>query len=466
MPNDGVPLIKQDGVTASERYLHALCTRSFLSLWSYPGVFRDQGVATGNGKEVCDLLVVFGEHVIFFSDKDCAFPDCEDLRLAWKRWFKKAIEKSADQIWGAERWIRTQAARLFLDRACTQRFPLELPPPADMKFHRIVVAHGVADRIQREYVGSGSLMIDTSVVGEDHYADDCDPFVVGDLDPSRGLVHVFDDVTLNAMLGHLDTITDFVNYLSKKEAAFRSGVVFLAHGEEDVLAQYSSELNANEEHDIIVPPGTTHAAFKPGKWSELLASPEYARQQAANRVSYLIDEIIERFGGHILGRTSIVLRGSETIADQEFAVRKLASTSRTVRRMLGRSLVEIYNNSQPHKNLTRVCQPPRPGHPFYVLHLMYHPPEIEDETYREMRLYILQAYCMGIKLRYPHAQSALGLATETKDAASHSEDIVYVDFSDWPPERHAEIEEVCSTLGILTNTTPQFNSTEHEYPHE
>jgi hypothetical protein len=463
-PGEEVRLVKQDGVTDSERYLHALCTRSFLSLWSYPGVFRDQGVATGNGKEVCDLLVVFGEHVIVFSDKDCAFADCDDVRLAWRRWFKKAIQKSAEQTWGAERWIRTQTSRLFLDRACTQAFPLDLPPITDMKFHRIVVAHGVASRIQQLHGGSGSLVIDTSVIGRQHFADDCEPFVIGDLDPNRGFVHVFDDVTLDVILGHLDTILDFVNYLSKKEAAFRSGVVFAAAGEEDVLAQYASDLNTNQEHDIVVPAEVTHAVFKPGKWAELLDSPEYERQQRANCVSYLIDELIERFGGHILGRTSIVLPGSETVSEQEFAVRILASTCRTVRRMLGRSLMEIYERSQPGKNLTRVCQPPRPGHPYYVLHLMHHPPEMHDDQYRECRRFVLQAYCVGIKLRFPDAQSAFGLATETQHATTHSEDIVYVDFKDWTPELQAQAEEDCTKLGILRNTTPQFNGKENEYP--
>src|SRR5438477_13146594 len=53
-----------EGVTAAERYLAELCRRSFLSLWSYPAVFRDQGHRGGNGdgKEVCDLLVVFENH--------------------------------------------------------------------------------------------------------------------------------------------------------------------------------------------------------------------------------------------------------------------------------------------------------------------------------------------------------------------------------------------------------------------
>jgi hypothetical protein len=54
------PVQPAEGVTDAERYLAKLCRRSFLSLWSYPGVFRDQG----GGKEVCDLLVVFDNHII------------------------------------------------------------------------------------------------------------------------------------------------------------------------------------------------------------------------------------------------------------------------------------------------------------------------------------------------------------------------------------------------------------------
>jgi hypothetical protein len=56
--NGGEELVRAEGVTDSERYLGRLCEHSFLSLWSYPGVFRDQGRRDrrGDGKEVCDLL--------------------------------------------------------------------------------------------------------------------------------------------------------------------------------------------------------------------------------------------------------------------------------------------------------------------------------------------------------------------------------------------------------------------------
>jgi len=48
-----------------------------------PGQAKDKG----DGKELCDLLVVFEKHILIFSDKDCRFNDAVDLKLAWSRWF-------------------------------------------------------------------------------------------------------------------------------------------------------------------------------------------------------------------------------------------------------------------------------------------------------------------------------------------------------------------------------------------
>jgi hypothetical protein len=232
---------RRDGLTSTERYLKRLCDRSFLSLWSYPGVYRDQGRpgVSGDGKEVCDLLVVSERHIIIFSDKDCTFPNSGDLELDWKRWFKRAIHKSAEQIWGAERWIKTYPQRLFLDPACTQPFPIDLPSPSEVKFHRILVAHGVSERCKDALGGSGSLMIAPSILGDMHYASNKDngiPFAIGQIGPTKGYIHVFDDTTLGIVMGMLDTITDFVTYLTKKEDFIQSDQLIIAAGEEDLLA--------------------------------------------------------------------------------------------------------------------------------------------------------------------------------------------------------------------------------------
>jgi hypothetical protein len=79
----------------SEAVLADLCHRSFLSLWSYPNPYRSNGLQThGEGKELCDLPVIFGQQVIIFSDKSCAFPSSSELiRALDQRSFKTPAEK-------------------------------------------------------------------------------------------------------------------------------------------------------------------------------------------------------------------------------------------------------------------------------------------------------------------------------------------------------------------------------------
>jgi hypothetical protein len=139
-------IVRPIGSTASERYLAKLADRSFLNLWSYPNVFIDKRVrGKGDGKELCDLLVICGEHVLIFSDKTVEWPVGDDVNLSWRRWYRRAIEKSADQIRGAARWMAQFPDRIFLDRACTTPLPLRLPPLDRRKVHGIVVANGAAD---------------------------------------------------------------------------------------------------------------------------------------------------------------------------------------------------------------------------------------------------------------------------------------------------------------------------------
>jgi hypothetical protein len=53
------PIVRGSGATPSEKYLARLADRSFLNLWSYPNTFIDKRVrGKGDGKELCDLLVV------------------------------------------------------------------------------------------------------------------------------------------------------------------------------------------------------------------------------------------------------------------------------------------------------------------------------------------------------------------------------------------------------------------------
>jgi hypothetical protein len=152
------PVAKSAPVTLSERYLETLSARSFLSLWSYPRIFRDQH----SGKEICDLLVVFHDNVIIFSDKHCVYKNTGRPSVDWTRWYKKAIAESAHQVWGAERWINQNPERLFLDQRCQRPFPLVIGE--GVRFYRITVAHGA--EVYAKAFGRAGLLIDARIIGD------------------------------------------------------------------------------------------------------------------------------------------------------------------------------------------------------------------------------------------------------------------------------------------------------------
>ena len=81
------------------------------------------------------------------------------------------MRDSAKQAKGAERWITQFPDRIFLDRRCKNRFPINLPPPEERVIHRVVVARGAA-KACREYVpgSSGSLIIRPVITGDQHWS--------------------------------------------------------------------------------------------------------------------------------------------------------------------------------------------------------------------------------------------------------------------------------------------------------
>ncbi len=330
---------------------------------------------------------MFGDDVIVFSDKDCAFPDSGDPVLDWRRWFKRAVWKAAEQAWGAERWIRTHPDRLYLDPDCTEPFPLDLPPPDRARFHHVVVAHNAVEPCRRYYGGgSGSFIINNQVVGDDHYADPglaAGPFVVGDLDPRKGFVHVFEDASLNVLLSTLDTVADFTAYLRKKEHALRSGLSVMVPGEEELLARYLANLDADGDHGFDVPDNFTGFSMDEGRWARFSRSPERHAQREADRVSYVWDTLIERFNGHIIGGRYYHAT-DPTPRVRERIIRFLAAESRFRRRFLGRSIRDLvlkHPKDRVDWKAARVIPPRQPGEPHYVF-LVFDPTVLLQERRR------------------------------------------------------------------------------------
>ena len=280
-------LEKKNGFNESERYLANLCNKSFLNLWSYTNIYTNEGKKSvnGDGKEICDLLVVFDKHVIIFSDKDIGFKDTGNIKVDWSRWVKKAVLKSANQLYGAESWIKDRPDRLFLDKKCTTPFPLEIPSKQEIKIHRIAVAKNASQRFSKLAGGSGSLIINPGISGNEHFEH---PFMIGHPVANKSFIHVFDDVALDIILTELDTISDFVDYIEKKEKFISSGQLASAAGEEEILAHYLMSAHSGKEPGFYIEENQKAVIFE-GHYESLKSLPQYKRGKKEDKISYFWD---------------------------------------------------------------------------------------------------------------------------------------------------------------------------------
>lgn len=459
------PIHKAQGVTPSERYLNSLCEKSFLSLWSFPSIFRDQK-SKGNreGKELCDMVVVFDEHILIFSDKHCLFPASEDLGLDWKRWYKRAIHKSAEQAWGAERWLRDHPDRVYLDRACTERFPLPIPSNESAKYHLIVIANGCEDRCKAKFGGTGSLMFN-SMLGRQGIAGELssEPFTVGDLDPSRTFVHVLTEYTLDILLQTLDTISDFVSYLERKEDLIRSDIAVFAPGEEDLLAFYLMHMNEKGKHDFAIGGNFKGIFLEEGFWEEFCNRPERKEQLRLNSISYFWDDLIERFAHHALNATQYYASHIE-LSGTEICLRFMAREPRLARRLIVKGFIDLYTNTPDGMRRNRYFKPLNEKEPFYVFLSLPQPDYLTYEQYREGRFSLLKACCMVIKYKFPEALDIVGIAFHPiRPNVGSSEDLLYLDARAWSDELNDEAAQLHHDLGIFTSITT-YNVHEEEYP--
>ena len=461
-----MPLFRSVGTTPSERYLARLCNHTFLSLWSYPNVFRDQGrnAGKGDGKELCDLLVVFGSDVIIFSDKSCEFPDSGDLVIDWCRWYRRSITSSIRQVYGAERWLREAPDHLYIDARCTQRLPFPLSDLGSARFHRVVVALNSADRCRRERGGNGGLAIVPNLVGPCH-TDPADPkfrpFAIGQVDPTHGFVHVFDDAALDAVLKNLDTVSDFVGYLRKREALVVSGRLDSAPSEEDLLAAYLRHVD-DHGHAFALPPDGSALVIPRDNWTSLASNPRYIAKKLADKPSYVWDSIIEEFTKHTLGAT-LILDSHTSVAGNERLYRIMAAESRLGCRVLANALRGILLSvpkGQIGMRTTMSNDAPDTGYVFVAMSNMGMP----EDQFRLYRRAYLADYCLIVASKCRQFRSVVGLATEAGLGGKKcSHDLVYIDAGEWTEEMEADAQETQKRTGLFVRTTAKHIH-DQEYP--
>lgn len=390
----------------SEEVVARICRRNFLALWSYPNPLRD------DKKELCDALVVCHPTVIIFSVKEIPYTEHDDPAVALERWHRRAIGASVRQIYGAERWLQKASHVIRHDG----RQGLMLPPLAERVVHRVAIALG----------GKGEVPIVSKDFG-------------------KGFVHTYDEVSLDQVLGELDTITEFVEFLRATEQLLKTTTV-LSGTTADLLAMYiSNQRSFPSNHDVILLDGDL--------WNGFSQRPEVKARKEADRVSYAWDHVLDVFAEDVLEGRMIL---NSDMAETEGALRLMAKESRFNRRILGMAFDGFMQNAAEGKMAARYCK--SPSGVAYVFVARPH------EFPRETRMQELALRCHVVRGLLQDVTQVVGIATERPvPGKGFSLDLQLLEIPEWTKEHQVQLELIQRDLHYFVNPAITKGS-EDEFP--
>lgn len=433
---------KSEGLTESEALLASLSEQTFFALWIYPNLFKKAA------KEMIDLMVVFRNDVLLFSDKSCAYPETDNPELDWKRWYSRAIAKSAHQVQQAERWLRNQPTRIFLDAKATEPLPIDLPPPGTLKIHRICVATGAAGHCRRA-TGQPMLGLDFTATGDEA------PLRIGTVPEAHGFLHVFDADSLALAMRELDTISDFVEYLNAKADLVAGGKFKGAPTEADLLAYYL-------HHGRTFPDAQQDFVLQPNLWRQVEAQQPFREGRELNRRHRLWDQLIDRVTRLYLAE-ELQFGNETTMSDHERLVRVMASESRFYRRILSQAIEDRAERASG--GWIGSILPSQDPNVLYVLLMGPGARRDQYEEYRTQRSQELVLRCYAAKAARLQPRFIVGIGLDAPGGDGSSEDLVYLDTVDWTAEEAQKAEDIRRDLGYFVDGKMQEQLLDvEEYP--
>jgi len=260
------------------------------------------------------------------------------------------------------------------------------------------------------------------------------PLMWGDF--GKGFVHFFDEISLNIIMKELDTITDFVNYLSRKEYLYssRDQAEFLIEGgEEDLLAFYlTNDESFDTKADLI--------SLDSDLWSTLKLSKEYSNWRSFIARSEFWDNMIELL---IKDYRDGTLFGHTEYENFDLLIRTMAKESRASRAELSDAFADFYRNPKTRARFARASS--GVGYVFLTTK--------RDEE-REFRRDELIGRSLIVRKYMADTRIVIGIATEKNDGKQeYSFDHVYLDFISFPKEWDKKVEELVKDTGWFKQLT-------------
>jgi len=387
-------------LTQSEKFVYDLSRRSFFKLWTHLSPIGKKG------KELCDCLIVCGDHIIIISVKEIEYKDTGDV-TGFERWMKNAIDKSVSQILGAERWLDKQ-------KIIKCRNGRTISIPTNPKFHRIAVALG----------GKGET-----------------PLKWGSF--KGKFVHAFDELSIIPIFTFLDTITDFINFLSQSENIYKRediNIYFAGSGVEDLLALYIS--NNYSFDPIFKYDGSVSLMLDGNIWNSFSKSDEYLELKKTLEPSYFWDKLIDFFSDDLLTDGMFEFQ-SKKKTHNELAFIEMAKQPRWYRLNLGEALLEFMFAKEP-----RIASRLVEGYDNSIFVFLF-----GESANREQRANELLLRCYVARSLYKEHKIIVGISFDRPGTSEigYSSEFVYLNMPDWSNIEQTKAKLIQKEFGFFKN---------------
>ena len=254
-------------------------------------------------------------------------------------------------------------------------------------------------------------------------------------------VHIFNEEFTKIILNELDTISDFVEYLDKKEALIDTNKNFLIiGGEKELLAFY---LFNNRSFDRFS--NADHIIIEEGSWDRLQNKPEYIAKKKVDETSYMWDGMISR--AH-----------ESSSKEYEFVARELARPNRVQRRFLAKAFLSAWieaNESKDISSYRRILISDNMTYCFLF--------QDDNDPSREKRKDHLGTICFIARGKCKENKIVIGIATEKKIKETCSYDFCMLFLPEWNDELQKSAEEIQNKYKIFLKSSIHYIR-EEEYP--
>lgn len=380
----------------AEEFVFELAENTFLTDWCYPNPLLP------NGKELCDLLVVFDDVLIIWQIKDLKLDENNNYSTG-------EVKKNMQQLLTAK------------NRLLLHKMPIELDNPRRGKelFD--------ASKIKQTYLIS-ALLGD----GEDYFSF---------MEKQKGnQIHTFTRKFTELVLNELNTIADFTDYLNAKENQLSKISKILLNGEEEELLAYYLMNQRNFEEVSKA----SFAIFEEGMWNDIKQKPEFIAKKKEDEISKGWDELIED-----------VHRGKHE--GYEYVARELARPNRFERRMLAKAFFDAHvlaDKETIHTTFRRIAKSNEVTYCFVF---------VKDDVDRETRRNMLSQICFVARGLYKDNKKVIGVATEMKFRPTCSYDYCFINLPNWGEEEEKKKAEIQAKNGFFNNPKQKLVH-EDEYP--